>query len=154
VFLIRQRKNLGGGDIAPCILNFCTGWGWIVWLTPLPLYLREMSPRHQLCRRLGGPQSQSGRSYPWFLGSPSAQSSRLVGVWAISGTSKELLGSELFLNWYRWEGYIREIWKVRWMKIAFSLVIPWNVAQIRQYLGNRQSKFFRSVYSSPFSCAC
>jgi hypothetical protein len=38
-----------------------TSWRWVVSFTPLPLYPRWKSPRYPLDRRLGGPQSQSGR---------------------------------------------------------------------------------------------
>jgi hypothetical protein len=39
------------------ILDLGTRWRWVVSLTPRPLY-----PRYPLDRRLGGPQSRSGRS--------------------------------------------------------------------------------------------
>jgi hypothetical protein len=41
--------------------DLSTRWRWVVSLTPRPLYLQEKSPRYSLDRRLGGPQSRSGR---------------------------------------------------------------------------------------------
>jgi hypothetical protein len=38
-----------------------TRWSWVVGFTPLPLYHQGKSPWHPLDRRLGGPQSRSGR---------------------------------------------------------------------------------------------
>jgi hypothetical protein len=35
--------------------------GWVVSFTPWPLYHEEKNPWHALDRRLGGPQSRSGR---------------------------------------------------------------------------------------------
>jgi len=49
-------KAYWGMEVAPCILNFSTRWRWVVSFTTRPLY-----PQYPLDRRLGGPQSQSGR---------------------------------------------------------------------------------------------
>jgi hypothetical protein len=49
------------GGIAPLILGFSTRWRWVVSFTPLSLYLQGKSPWYPLDRRLGGPQSRSGR---------------------------------------------------------------------------------------------
>jgi hypothetical protein len=49
------------GGIAPQILDLCTRWMWAVSFTPGPLYPQGKSPRYPLNRRLGGPQSRSGR---------------------------------------------------------------------------------------------
>jgi hypothetical protein len=38
-----------------------TSWRWMISFTSLPLYPRGNSPRYLLDRRLGGPQSRSGR---------------------------------------------------------------------------------------------
>jgi hypothetical protein len=38
-----------------------TSWRWVVSFTPLPLYPRGKRLRYPLVRRLGGPQSRSGR---------------------------------------------------------------------------------------------
>jgi hypothetical protein len=38
-----------------------TGWRWVVSFTPRPLYLQGKRPWYPLDRRLGGPQSRSGR---------------------------------------------------------------------------------------------
>jgi hypothetical protein len=51
----------GGGRYSSIILDFGNGWRLVVSFIPLPLYRRGMSPRYPLDRRLGGPQSQSGR---------------------------------------------------------------------------------------------
>jgi hypothetical protein len=42
-------------------LDLGTSWRWVVNFTPRPLYPRGKSPRYPLDRRLGGPQSRSGR---------------------------------------------------------------------------------------------
>jgi hypothetical protein len=56
------RGVWGSGCIDPHCLDLGTSWMWVVSFTPLPLYPRGKSPRYTLVRRLGGPQSQSGRS--------------------------------------------------------------------------------------------
>jgi hypothetical protein len=38
----------------------CTSWGWVVSVTPWPLYLGERTPWYPLVRRQGGPQNQPG----------------------------------------------------------------------------------------------
>jgi hypothetical protein len=57
----RAMKNCGSGGIARRILNFGTRWRWVVSFTPRPLYPQRKSPPYPLDRRLGGPQSRSGR---------------------------------------------------------------------------------------------
>jgi hypothetical protein len=52
---------MGSGCIDPHFLDLGTSWRWVVNFTPRPLYPREKSPRYPLDRRLGGPQSRSGR---------------------------------------------------------------------------------------------
>jgi hypothetical protein len=51
----------GSGSIAPCILDLGTRWRWDVSFTPRPLYPQGKSPWYPFDRRLGGPQSRSGR---------------------------------------------------------------------------------------------
>jgi hypothetical protein len=50
----------GSGGIAPHILNLDTRWRWVVSFTTRPLNLGERR-RYALDKRLGGPQSRSGR---------------------------------------------------------------------------------------------
>jgi hypothetical protein len=45
----------------PRFLDFGISWGWVVSFTPRPLYPRGKIPQCPLDRRLGGPQSRSGR---------------------------------------------------------------------------------------------
>jgi hypothetical protein len=47
---------MGSGCIDPHFLDVGTSWRWVVNFTPRPLYTR-----YRLDRRLGGPQSRSGR---------------------------------------------------------------------------------------------
>jgi hypothetical protein len=54
-------KTLGSGGIAPRILDFGIRWRWVVSFTPRPLYPQGKSPWYPLDRRLGEPQSRSGR---------------------------------------------------------------------------------------------
>ena len=73
----------GGGSKAPFILNLGTRWGWYVCYTPRAAALAGWNDCDPLNRRLGGPQSRSGRLgeginilplpgiEPWFLGYPS-----------------------------------------------------------------------------------
>jgi hypothetical protein len=51
----------GSGCIYPHFLDLGTSWRWVVSFTPWPLYTRGKSPQYSLDRRLGGPQSRSGR---------------------------------------------------------------------------------------------
>jgi hypothetical protein len=56
-----MKAYWGSGDIAPRILDLGTRWRWAVSFTSLPLYPQGKSPWYPLDRRLGGPQSRSGR---------------------------------------------------------------------------------------------
>jgi hypothetical protein len=58
---LRHEGVWGSGCIDPHFLDLGTSWRWVVSLTPQPLYPRGKSPRYPLDRRLGGPQSQSGK---------------------------------------------------------------------------------------------
>jgi hypothetical protein len=58
---LRHEGVWGSECIDPRILDLCTSWRWVVSFTPLPLYPRGKSPRYQLDRILGEPQSPSGR---------------------------------------------------------------------------------------------
>jgi hypothetical protein len=49
------------GGIAPCILELGTKWKRVVSFTPRPIYPQGKGPWFPLDRRLGGPQSRSGR---------------------------------------------------------------------------------------------
>jgi hypothetical protein len=51
----------GSGCIDPQFLDVGTSWRSVVSFTPRPIYPRGKSPRYPLDRRLGGPQSWSGR---------------------------------------------------------------------------------------------
>jgi hypothetical protein len=44
-----------------CVDDLGTSWRWVVSFTPLPPYPPGKSPRYPFYRRLGGPQSRSGR---------------------------------------------------------------------------------------------
>jgi hypothetical protein len=54
-------KTYGYGCIDPHFLDLSTSWRWVVNFTPRPLYPQGKGPRYPLDRRLGGPQSRSGR---------------------------------------------------------------------------------------------
>jgi hypothetical protein len=54
-------KTCWGWRCSATILDFSTRREWVVSITPRPLYSWGKSPRYSLDRRLGGPQSQSGR---------------------------------------------------------------------------------------------
>jgi hypothetical protein len=57
-----RHEGLWESDcIDPRFLDLGTSWRWGVSFTPRPLYPRRKSPRYPLDRRLGGPQSRSGR---------------------------------------------------------------------------------------------
>jgi hypothetical protein len=51
----------GSGGIAPRILDLGTRLRWVVSFTPRSFYPQGKSPWYALDRRLGGPQSRSGR---------------------------------------------------------------------------------------------
>jgi hypothetical protein len=53
---------ISSGYIDPHVVNLGTRWRWVVSFTPRPLYARGTSLRYLSGRRLGGPQSRSGRS--------------------------------------------------------------------------------------------
>jgi hypothetical protein len=54
-------KTYGRAHIDPHFLDLGTTWRWADSVTPRPLYPRGKSPRYPLDRRLGEPQSRSGR---------------------------------------------------------------------------------------------
>jgi hypothetical protein len=56
-----MKTYWGSGGIVPRILDLGTRWRWVVSFTTLLLYLQGKSPWYALDRRLGGPQSRSGR---------------------------------------------------------------------------------------------
>jgi hypothetical protein len=57
-----QWRRIGGsGCIAPRILDFGTRWRWVVSFMLRPLYPQGKSLLYPLDRKLGGPQSRSGR---------------------------------------------------------------------------------------------
>jgi hypothetical protein len=58
---LRHEGVWGSGCIDPHFLDLGASWRWVVSFTPRPLYPRRKSPRYPLDRRLGGPQSRSGR---------------------------------------------------------------------------------------------
>jgi hypothetical protein len=57
----RHEGVLESEGIAPRILDLGSRWRWVVSFTPRPLYSQGKSPWYPLDRRLGGPQSRSGR---------------------------------------------------------------------------------------------
>jgi hypothetical protein len=56
-----MKTYWGSGGIAPHILDLGTRWRWMVSFTSRQLYLQGKNPLYPLDRRLGGPQSRSGR---------------------------------------------------------------------------------------------
>jgi len=56
-----MKTYWGSGSITPRLLNLGTRWRWVVSFTLRPLYPRRESPWYSLNRRIGGPQSRSGR---------------------------------------------------------------------------------------------
>jgi hypothetical protein len=58
---LHHEGEWGSGCINPHFLDLGTSWRCVVCFTPLLLYPRVKSLRYPLHRRLGGPQSQSGR---------------------------------------------------------------------------------------------
>jgi hypothetical protein len=56
-----MKAYWGSGSIAPRILDLCIRWRWVVSFTPRPLYPQGRSACYPLDRRLGWPQSRSGR---------------------------------------------------------------------------------------------
>jgi hypothetical protein len=56
-----MKAYWGSGGIAPLILHLGTRGRWVVSFTPLPLHPRRKNLRYPLHRRVGGPQSRSGR---------------------------------------------------------------------------------------------
>jgi hypothetical protein len=56
-----MKTSWRSGGIAPRILNLDTRWRLEVSFTSRPLYSRRNGPRYPWDRRLGGPQSRSGR---------------------------------------------------------------------------------------------
>jgi hypothetical protein len=56
-----MKTYWGSGGIAPLILDLGTKWMWVVSFTPRPLYRQGKSPWYPLDKRMGGPQSRSGR---------------------------------------------------------------------------------------------
>jgi hypothetical protein len=56
-----MKAYWGSGSIAPRILDLGTIWTWVFSFTPQPLYPQGKNLWYPLDRRLGGPQSRSGR---------------------------------------------------------------------------------------------
>jgi hypothetical protein len=62
---LTKHRNMkaywGSGGVAPCILDVGPRRRWVVSFSHQPLYFQGKSPWYPLDRRLGGPQSRSGR---------------------------------------------------------------------------------------------
>jgi hypothetical protein len=58
---LRHESLWGSGCIDPHFLNIGTSWRWVVSFTPPSLYPQGKSSWFPLVRKLGGPQSWSGR---------------------------------------------------------------------------------------------
>jgi hypothetical protein len=56
-----MKTYWGNGGTAPCILDLGTTWRWVVSFTSRPLYPQGKYPWYPLDRKLGEPQSRSGR---------------------------------------------------------------------------------------------
>jgi hypothetical protein len=56
-----MKAYWGSVGIVPCILDLGTRWRWVASFTSGPLYPQWKSPWYTFDRRLGGPQSRSGR---------------------------------------------------------------------------------------------
>jgi hypothetical protein len=52
---------MGSGCIDPYFFDLGTRWSWVFSFTPQPLWPQGKGPLYPLDRRLGGPQSGSGR---------------------------------------------------------------------------------------------
>jgi hypothetical protein len=59
--VLRHEGVWGSGCIDPAFLDFGISCSWVVSFTPRPLYPWGKSPYSPFGRRLGGPQSRSGR---------------------------------------------------------------------------------------------
>jgi hypothetical protein len=57
----RHEGVLGSGGIAPRIIDLGTRLRWVLSFTPRSFYPQGRRPWYPLDRRLGGPQSRSGR---------------------------------------------------------------------------------------------
>jgi hypothetical protein len=55
------RRHIGEWSYSSTILDFGSRWKKVVSFTPLLLYPRRKSLRYPFDKRLGGPQSRSGR---------------------------------------------------------------------------------------------
>jgi hypothetical protein len=60
-YALRHEDVRWTGCIDPCFLDLGIGWRWVVSFRPRQLYSRGKSRRCPLDRKLGGPQSRSGR---------------------------------------------------------------------------------------------
>jgi hypothetical protein len=56
-----MKAYWGSGGIAPRFFDLGTRWRLVVSFTPRPLYPQGKSPWYPLDKRLGEPQSRSGR---------------------------------------------------------------------------------------------
>jgi len=59
--VLLTEHNWGSGGIAPRIPDLGNRWGWEVSFTPRLFYSHGKNPWYPLDRRLGEPQSRSGR---------------------------------------------------------------------------------------------
>jgi hypothetical protein len=83
-----MKTYWGSGGITPHILDFGTTWRKVLSFTPRPLFSRSQNPRYPLDRRLGGPQSRSGRgdeerkshNYPRRESNPDRPARSIVSV--------------------------------------------------------------------------
>jgi hypothetical protein len=60
-YALHHKGLWGNGCIDPRFLDLGTSRSWVVSLMPCPFTPEEITPRYPLNRKLGGPQSRSGR---------------------------------------------------------------------------------------------
>jgi hypothetical protein len=90
------------GYIDPYFPHFGTSRSWVVSFTPRPLYSRGKSPRYPLDRKLGGPQSRSGRRGEEKILALPGHELRLVASrytdWAIPAPESSMLRIKLIIT--------------------------------------------------------
>jgi hypothetical protein len=59
--IIKPWRRIEAWSYNSDIIDLSNGWSWVISFTPRPLYVRWKGPRYSLDKRLGAPQSRTGR---------------------------------------------------------------------------------------------
>jgi hypothetical protein len=123
-----MKAYWGSGGIALCILDLGTRWRWVVSFTSRPLNSQGKSPWNPLDRRLGEPQSRSGRGGEKKNSQPLPGLERPIIQRVAQRYTTQLSRLLCYIILLYCENIINSKWKVCFLKIH-----KWLIGWLGQY---------------------